>query len=188
MGSQSDDSPGSRKKQSAKRHRSSRHRRKNHEQPQGISVQRIDNDVFELVFPRKVRMFSDDIEEVYNMLAHEEWDLAVDELLWLLRECRELLEAHQLLGRIALFQGKLELARAHLGYAYELGLNATGKNFTGRLPFARPSNRPLLQATYDLVQCLIQLDEHDLAHSVAQQLLKWDPSDPLHVRDVCSPA
>lgn len=188
MGSQSEDSPEPRKKQSGKRRRSSRHRRKNREQPQGISVRPIDNDGFELVFPRKVRLFSDDLEEVHDMLAHAEWDLAVDELLWLLRECRELLEAHQLLGRIALFQGKLELARAHLGYAYELGLNATGPRFTGRLPFARPSNRPLLQATYDLVQCLIRLDEHDLARSVAQQLLKWDPSDPLHVRDLCHPA
>lgn len=157
-------------------------------QSQGISVRHIQCDVYELVYPRKARLLRDDIEEVYDMIAHEEWDLAVDELLWLLRECRELLEAHQLLGRIALFQNKLDLARAHLGHAYELGLNATGKDFRGRLPFTQAANRPLLQATRDLVECLIRLNERDLATSVAQQLLQWDPSDPLHVRDLCPPS
>ncbi|MGB4728557.1 MAG: hypothetical protein WBH86_14215 [Thermogutta sp.] len=157
-------------------------------QSQGISVRRIQGDVYELVYPRKARLLRDDIEEVYDMIAHEEWDLAVDELLWLLRECRELLEAHQLLGRIALFQNKLDLARAHLGHAYELGLNATGKDFRGRLPFTQAANRPLLQATRDLVECLIRLNERDLATSVAQRLLQWDPSDPLHVRDLFPPS
>ncbi len=150
-----------------------------------ITVRHVQDDVYELVYPRKARLLRDDIEEVYDMIAHQEWDLAVDELLWLLRECRELLEAHQLLGRIALFQNELDLARAHLGHAYELGLNATRKDFRGRLPLTQAANRPLLQATRDLVECLIRLNERDLAHSVAQQLLQWDPSDPLHVRKLC---
>lgn len=185
MGVQSEDWPGPRKKQGHKRPRA--HQQRKQAQPQGITVRLIENDVYELVHPRKARMLSDDLEEVHDMLAHEEWDLAVDELLWLLRECRELLEAHQLLGRIALFQGKLDLARAHLGHAYELGLNATGTDFAGRLPFTRFSNRPLLQASYDLVQCLLRLEEHELARSVAKQLVKWDPTDPLHVRNLCDP-
>lgn len=184
MGSQSEDSPRPRKKRGSKRPQFGRGPRKRDPQAQGITVRQVEANVFELVHPRKARMLSDDLEEVYDMLAHEEWELAMDELLWLLRECRELLEAHQLLGRIALFQNKLDLARAHLGYAYELGLTAIGKTFSGRLPFDRPSNRPLLQATYDLVRCLIQLNDHELARSVAQQLLVWDPTDPLHVQSL----
>lgn len=168
--------------------RTCRQGNKNHRKgnrPRTIVIRRVEADVFELVFPRKVRVLADDLEEVHDMIAHEEWELAVDELLWLLRDFHEFLEAHQLLGRIALFQNKLDLARAHLGYAYELGLNAIGKNFKGRLPFSQMANRPLLQAARDLVDCLLRLNERNLAVSIAQQLLKWDPSDPLHVRALC---
>ena len=189
MGSHPEDAFGPQKKHRSKSGRFDSHRRRPVHQekgpPRGIRIRRVEADVFELVFPGKVRMLGDDLEEVHDIIAHEEWDLAVDELLWLLRECHELLEAHQLLGRIALFQNKLDLARAHLAYAYELGLNATGKNFEGRLPFSQMANRPLLQATRDLVDCLLRLNERDLAVSIAQQLLKWDPSDPLHVQALC---
>ncbi|WP_347244376.1 hypothetical protein [Thermogutta sp.] len=151
---------------------------------QKISVREISLGIFELVYPPRVRQFKEDIEEVYDIIAHEEWDLAVDELLWLLQQCRDLLEAHQLLGRIALYRNKLELARGHLGYAFELGLKALGKDFKGRLPLNRPTNQPFLQAARDLVECLVRLGERGLAHSVAEQLLTWTPEDPLGVRRI----
>ena len=151
---------------------------------QRISVREISPGIFELVYPPRIRQFKEDIEEVYDIIAHEEWDLAVDELLWLLQQCRDLLEAHQLLGRIALYRNKLELARGHLGYAFELGLKALGNNFKGRLPLNRPTNQPFLQAGRDLVECLARLGERALAQSVAEQLLTWTPEDPLGVRKI----
>ena len=190
MDSQREDSPRRRERRSKSGQfgtcRQGNNNRQKGNRARTIVIRRVHSNVFEFVFPRKVRVLADDLEEVHDMIAHEEWELAVDELLWLLRECHEFLEAHQLLGRIALFQNKLDLARAHLGYAYELGLNAMGKNFRGRLPFSQITNRPLLQATRDLVDCLLRLNERDLAVSIAHQLLKWDPSDPLHVQALCS--
>ena len=158
--------------------------RKSKSPGQRISVREISPGIFELVFPPRLRQFKEDIEEVYDILAHEEWDLAVDELLWLLQQCRDLLEAHQLLGRIALYRNKLDLARGHLGYAFELGLKALGKDFKGRLPLNRPSNQAFLQAARDLVECLVRLGERGLAQSVAEQLLTWTPEDPLGVRKI----
>ncbi|GAB4140906.1 hypothetical protein JCM17478_32120 [Thermopirellula anaerolimosa] len=119
------------------------------------------------------------MEEVYEMLELGEIEAAEDELRWLLEDCHELLEAHGLLGRLALEASRWDLARAHLGYAYELGCKALGDGFRGTLPYARPSNRPFHEAGRDLVQCLLVLGERSLAREVADQLRQLDPGDPL---------
>lgn len=137
---------------------------------------------FELVFPPCVDKRRDDLAEVRAMLEAGEVDIAVDELRWLLQGCRALLEAHQLLGEIALADGDLQLARGHLGYAYDLGrqpLSAGG--LPGTLPYGRPANRAFFEAGRGLVGCLDQLGEKQSAAEVVRQLLILDPSDPLEL-------
>ncbi|NMC19316.1 MAG: hypothetical protein GYA33_02750 [Thermogutta sp.] len=119
------------------------------------------------------------MEEVYEMLELGEIEAAEDELRWLLQDCPELLEAHRLLGHLALESARWDLARAHLGYAYESVLTALGKDFRGILPYARPANRPFHEAGHDLVQCLLFLGERSLAQEAANQLRRLDPADPL---------
>jgi len=114
------------------------------------------------------------------MLDAGEIDAAVDELRWLLSECNGMLEAHKLLGEIALADGDLPLARGHLGLAYELGLKAFPKTgLPGLLPYARPANRAFFEAGKGLAACLDQSGESELAREVVDQLLALDPTDPL---------
>ena len=51
-------------------------------------------------------------------------DVAVDELRWLVGVCSEFVEAHALLGELALAEGDAALARGHFGFAVQLGLKA----------------------------------------------------------------
>jgi len=138
-------------------------------------------DAWELVFPPGVLRRNEDMEEVRAMLDAGEIDIAVDELRWLLSGCRDLLEAHRLLGEIALADDDLPLARAHFGYAYEMGLEAIrqASDFTGRLPYARPANQAFLEAGKGLSLALQRLGDTAAAGRVVQQLLALDPSDPL---------
>lgn len=139
-------------------------------------------DVFELVHPPCADDRTEDMEEVHAMLNAGEIDAAVDELRWLLEGCNELLEAHKLLGEIALAEGDLRLARGHFGCAYELGLKAFPKTGPpGLLPYARRTNRAFFEAGKGLATCLYQLGESELAGEVVDQLLALDPSDPLKV-------
>jgi hypothetical protein len=151
--------------------------------PHAIKVRQVaGQDTFELVHPKCAQDLQQDVEEVHAMLKAGELEIAVDELRWLLENCREFLEAHRLLGELALADNCIELARAHLGYAWELGLKATGKAFSGRLPYKLPANRPLLQSGKGLLQCLLRQGETKLAQEVTRLMLAFDPTDPLQVR------
>jgi len=138
----------------------------------------------ELVDPPCVRQRREDLEEVRVMLGAGEIDVAADELLWLLSGCDELLEAHKLLGEIAVADGDLQLARGHFGYAYELGLGALGKGIGGVLPYARAANQPFFQAGKGLAWCLKQQGEGGLAVEVVERLLALDPSGPLGLKEM----
>ncbi len=113
------------------------------------------------------------------MLEAGEVDVAVDELRWLIERCSALLEAHKLLGEIAWDDGNVPLARAHFGYAYQLGLDALPKEgFSGPLPYARPANRDFFETGKKLALCLERLGKPELAQEVADRLVALDPTDP----------
>jgi hypothetical protein len=133
-------------------------------------------DVFELVHPPCAERRAEDLEEVRAMLEAGEIEVAVDELRWLLQGCRELLEAHRLLGQIALSAGDVPLARAHLGRAFDITLKALPqRGLPGTLPCARDANRAFFEAGRGLVECLVQLGESEPAAEVAQKLSALDP-------------
>lgn len=137
---------------------------------------------FELVHPACARERADDLEEVHQMIDGGESEIAVDELRWLLSGCADFIEAHQLLGELALTDGDTRLARAHFGYAYDIGLKALpSEAWAGALPFRLPGNRSFLTAAKGLALCLLEIGEPARAREVGQRLLRFDPSDPLRV-------
>jgi len=138
---------------------------------------------FELVPPSCALERAEDLEEVHQMIDAGENDVAIDELRWLLNDCPDLLEAHQLLGELALVDGDPRLARAHFGYAFDIGLNALPReNWRCALPFRLPGNRSFLTAAKGLAHCLNEIGEPERAREVAQRLIAFDPSDPLRVK------
>ena len=165
----------------AKRKSSSKHPSTTSDQ---ITVRRVrTSDAYELVYPRSVAARKDDMEEVRQMLAAEEIDVAEDELRWLVGGCPQLLEGHKLLGDIAAGDENWQLARVHYGYAYQLGLDAAKRiKPPATLPHARPNNRTLHEAGRGLAESLSKLGETDTAKTIVRRLLAWDPSDPLGVK------
>jgi hypothetical protein len=156
----------------------------------GIQVRRAaDGKSYEFLYPSSVRERSEDMEEVRAMLAAGEADIAIDELRWLLGGCHELLEAHQLLGALAAEDGDRELARAHFGYAFQLGLDALPKRGLDHpLPHANPANTAFHEAGAGLIRVLLGVGESNQAKEVAMQLLALDPTDPLGVKATLEPS
>jgi len=127
----------------------------------------------------------DDIEEVEKMIAAGETEIALDELRWLLCECRDFLAAHKLLGDLALAAGDFRLARGHYGYAYKLGIAAIDRPGTiDALPSDRAANQAFFAAGQGLVNCLTQLGKPGLAKEVAARLLKLDQRDLLKIKQI----
>lgn len=119
------------------------------------------------------------------MLAAGEFEIAQDELRWLLDGCSEFLAAHKLLGEMALLEGDFKLARGHFGYAYKIGRKALPKEgLRGTLPYDLPANHDFYEASKGLCACLRELGRHELALETIADLLKLDPSDPLNLREL----
>jgi len=115
------------------------------------------------------------------MIDEGEIDIAIDELRWLIEGCRESIEAHRLLGELILSEDKdVALARAHFGYAYQLGLKALRRagNPTP-LPYRLPANQAFFEAGKGLAWCLRSLDKRTMAAETLRQLLDCDATDPL---------
>jgi hypothetical protein len=136
---------------------------------------------WELVHPRGVDERSEDMEEVRQMVDAGEIEIAIDELRWLLGGCSDFIEAHCLLGELALAEDNSPgLARGHFGYAYQLGLTALRRAGMPRpLPYNNPVNRAFFEAGKGLAWCLQQAEKPRLAREVAEQLLACDGTDPL---------
>jgi tetratricopeptide (TPR) repeat protein len=134
--------------------------------------------------PRCARDRAEDIEEVGLMIDAGELEVARDELQWLLSGCTDCLDAHLLLGQLALDgQNDYELARGHFGYAYQLGLRAwrrAGEPTPVR--YAQLPNRGFFEAGRALAWCLEKLNKRTMADEVVEVLVKLDPEDPLGCR------
>jgi tetratricopeptide (TPR) repeat protein len=136
-----------------------------------------------LVHPRCAQERLDDLEEVRQMIDAGEVEIATDELRWLLNGCSDFVAAHRLLGELAMEQRDIKLARAHFGYAYDIGLSALPPaGLGGALPYRVPANQAFLEAAKGLAWCLRELGQDEQALAVVDQLLACDPSDPLGVR------
>ena len=119
------------------------------------------------------------------MVEAGEVEIAHDELVWLLSECPDFLEAHVQLGLIALEDGDPKLARGHFGRAYELTvrtLEAAGSPLP--LPYELDGNKPFFQAAKGLVHALVELKRGHAASEVCRRLALLDPADPLAIQKI----
>ena len=153
--------------------------------PTGLSVRRTSSGAgWRLVYPRCVRDRAEDIVEVRAMIKAGELEIALDELRWLLSGCSEFIEAHTLLGELALAMGgDLPLARGHFGYGYQLGWRTIKRaGQIAPLFCSHPANRPFFLAGQGLAWCLHQLSKPHMASEIIESLVTLDPSDPLGLR------
>lgn len=159
-----------------------RGRRPDRRPAKGVSVERArGGSGWVLVHPPEAREVAEDLAEVREMIAAGEADVAVDELRWLLEECHDLIEAHFLLGKLAVeSQNDVPLARGHFGIGFELGAKALARagNPTP-LAALHPANRPFFDAARGLAWCLAELGLRDKAIEIVEELRRCDPSDPL---------
>jgi len=150
-----------------------------------IRVRRVNEGAWELVHPRCAAARREDIEEVRKMIAAGETDVARDELRWLLDECHDFIEAHALLGDLAVAENDLKLARGHYGYAYQLGVRAIDEaQDVTRLSAKNSGNQPFFYAANGLVRCLLKMGKRGLAQDVVKRLVQFDPTDPLSLQSM----
>ncbi len=152
--------------------------------PNKVSVQRApDGNNWVISHPRTVRDCAEDLEEVHAMIEAGEADVAIDELRWLLGNCPDIIEAHFLLGKLAVeVDNDLSLGRGHFGTGYQLGLQAWRRaDRPTPLPALHPANRYFFDAGRGLAWCLNELGKTDMAREVLHELLSLDPTDPLSV-------
>jgi hypothetical protein len=115
------------------------------------------------------------------MVAAGEVEIAIDEVRWLLSGCHDFIDAHRLLGELALADDDVPLARGHFGIAYQLGLKAA-RSVHGTMPYRLAGNQGFLESGKGLLWCLVQLGKHGMAQEVAQTLLRLDPADALGIK------
>ena len=143
-----------------------------------------DGEGWELLHPKCAVERSDDVQEVQAMFEAGEFEVARDELRWLLGGCSDFIDAHRLLGEIALVDGDLPLARGHFGNAYQLAVQAIDRAGASprQFPYRLAPNRSFLESAKGLIHCLKQLDRDELAREIVKRALHCDPSDPLGLR------
>jgi hypothetical protein len=160
-------------------------RRRGAPPPSGLSIRRsTDGRSWVYVHPRCARDRAEDLDEVRAMVEAGEFDVAVDELRWLLSGCAEFIGAHVLLGELALAMHEdLSLARGHFGAGYQLGLQTWRRaNRPKPLLYSQPANRSFFDAGRGLAWTLEKLGRRDMGKEVVDTILELDPSDPLKLR------
>lgn len=143
-----------------------------------LQLRRVDGNRFAFQPPVCARERKEDIDEVQQMIAAGELEIARDELLYLVADCRAFLEAHNLLGELALEEGDVPLARGHFGFAYEIGLDSLPESFRGILPARRDYNRHFFLAGRGLARCLIAGGKIAEGREVLERLARFDPREP----------
>ena len=139
--------------------------------------------VWELIPPRCSRQRKEDLEEVEAMLAGGEAEIAREELIWLLSECPDFLEAHVQLGMIALEEDDAKLARGHFGRAYELVLRTLeAAGASGLMPYTLEANRVFFEAAKGLAHTLLATGKRKMALDVLRRTTQLDPADTLGIR------
>lgn len=118
-----------------------------------------------------------DLAEVLEIRANGEFEIARDELLYLVADCRGFLEAYIQLAELALEDEDIPLAKGHFAFAYENGLDILPLNFRGQLPCNEGYNSHFYAAGRGLARCLISRKEPQPAREVLEQLLKFDPTE-----------
>lgn len=142
-----------------------------------LQLRRLDGNQFALQPPVCARDRKEDLDEVRQMLAASEFEIARDELLYLVADCRAFLDAHNLLAELALEEDNVPLARGHFGFAYEIGLASLPEGFRGLLPANRDYNRAFFFAGRGLARCLIAGGKDQEGRNVLEQLLRFDPRE-----------
>lgn len=111
------------------------------------------------------------------MRTGAEFEIARDELLYLVADCRGFLEAYLQLAELALEDEDIPLAKGHFGFAYEQGLEILPPGFRGQIPCKEGYNPHFFAAGRGLARCLIARQEPKKAREVLEQLLRFDPSE-----------
>jgi len=119
----------------------------------------------------------EDLDEVHAMIEGEEYEIARDELLYLVADCRAFFAAHNLLGELALLDENIGVARGHFGFVVETVTRGLPPRYTGRIPARRGYNRHIFQAGKQLARCLVALDDLKAAGDVLKRLSAWDASE-----------
>src|SRR5579863_898243 len=148
-----------------------------------LILKRLNGNRFSLQPPICAVDRKEDLDEVQNMIAGGELEIARDELLYLVSDCRGFLEAHNLLAELALEEEDISLARGHFGFAYEIGLDSLPSGFRGILPADRDYNRAFFLAGRGLARCLIARGQSKEGRDVLVQLARFDPQEE-HVKSL----
>jgi hypothetical protein len=146
-------------------------------EPTQLQLKRLDGNRFALQPPACAQDRQDDLDDVNEMIAAGELEIARDELLYLVSDCRGFLEAHNRLGELALEEDDLALARGHFGFAFEIGIESLPEGFRGALPATVAYNAPFFLAGRGLARCLIARGERAEGRKVLEQLARFDPRD-----------
>lgn len=143
------------------------------------TLNRVEEGIFEFQPPECAIDRKEDVDEVRVMISGGEQEIARDELLYLVSDCRGFLEAHNILAELALEEGDIGIARGHFGFGYECCLEALPPGFRGRMPSKRQGNSHFFAAGRGLARCLIAQGKLPDGREVLERLARLDPTDEI---------
>lgn len=143
-----------------------------------LNYRRLDKQTIEFIPSRPAHDRELDLEDVRDAIAQGEFELAEDELLYLVSDCREFWPAYLLLAELALEGNDLLMAQGHFGFVYENGLRSLPQGFRGALPSRLTYNGHFFAAGRGLARCLIARGDTLRGQEVLRNLRAFDPQEP----------